>query len=354
MTNDEGGTPPYSLLARYLSGECDVAESASVKRWIAADPSHKTEIDRLASMWKAESPAEFDADGTVWGRISQGMSAPATRPDLSVESNLKTRRPASRDQRFTAHSRSSWLMRAAAAVLVIGGGALLRYGLPPQLRGRSDSSARIPMREIATRPGQRVELQLEDGTHVVLGPASQLRYASRFGDSRDVELTGEAYFEVAHDPSRPFAVHTARGVARDIGTTFGVVSYSDSRAMEVVVEDGSVAVASAVLSRGDLASVSDAGVLTVKRGVDVDAYLAWASGRLVFQNTPLRDAIAQFNRWYDADLRIGDSAMADYPVTATFSTESLSQAVTVIASALDAHVERDATTTTLYPRRHVR
>jgi transmembrane sensor len=134
--------------------------------------------------------------------------------------------------------------------------------------------------------------------------------------------------------------------------------------MEVAVEDGSVAVTTqtriarasgtAVLIRGDLASVSDAGVLTVKRGVDVDARLAWASGRLVFQNTPLRDALTQFNRWYDSDLRIGDSTIAEHPITAAFATESLSQAVAIMAAALDARVERDSTTITLYSRRHVR
>ncbi len=365
-------------LARYLSGESDAAESALVRAWIAADPSHRAELEALVACWQQPPVPEFDAGGAVWSRIAAQMGALASRPALSVD---RTHPPATRQSapsvdRWLPRMRVSGWMKAAAVLILVGGGAVaLRAGVLSRFGFASAPSiGSVRMQEIATRPGQRIDIALSDGSHVVLGPASRLRYPSKFIGDREIELSGEAYFEVAHDPDHRFAVHTARAVVRNIGTKFGVSAYADSRSMEVVVREGSVAVtprpapsaaatprqgtsgggsaasASAVLKHGDLARLGPDGALAVEHGVDVDAHLAWTSGRLVFDNTPLRDAVAQMNRWYDADIRIGDARIADYPITATFGVESLLQAIGIIAAATDVRVERDATTITLHRR----
>jgi ferric-dicitrate binding protein FerR (iron transport regulator) len=355
-----------SVLARYLSGESDAAESAVVRAWATADPSHQSELDALATYWNQAPVPEFDADGAVWARIATQMGAPASRPALSVH---HTHSPAIReseatDSRWLPSVRRSGWMKAAAVLVVVGGGAAaLRTGAGS---GPNPSVASVRMQHVATRPGQRVEISLSDGSQVVLGPASRMSYPSEFIGDREIELSGEAYFEVAHDPDRRFAVRTTRAVTRNIGTKFGVSAYEDSRSTRVVVREGSVAVTprhpsdaavasrrpapAAVLKHGDLARVGSDGALAVEHGVDVEAHLAWTSGRLVFTSTPLRDAIAQMNRWYDADIRIGDARIADYPVTATFGVESLSQAIGIIAAATDLRVERDAATITLLRR----
>ena len=353
MTPDDQGNPSQSLLARYLSGECDATELAIVRAWAAADPSHRAELDRLAAGWNPVPAPEYDANRAVWNRIASRLDEPHETSRTDSGAGEEPRR-----ESFSARRMFAW--KKAAAILVgISGATIAGFGAQSWLASRSSTRvAAAEMREIATRPGQRLEVDLTDGTHVVLGPASRFRYPSRFSNTRNVELLGEGYFDVAHDSDRPFAVETARGIARDIGTRFGVSAYAEDRSMQVVVEEGSVRVSSRsndaqgkVLVRGDLARVAESGALTVERGVNVDSHLAWASGRLVLKNMPLRAALVQINRWYDADVRIGDPRLADYPITATFATESLSQVVSIVAAALDARVERDAMVITLYPRR---
>jgi transmembrane sensor len=355
MSPNEPGTPNHSLLARYLSGECDATESAIVRAWIARDPSHQAELDHVAQAWNPAPAPEYDATRAVWARI-------ASRLDESPQSPRTDSRVMQINPRESLRGRRHFAWKNAAAVLiVIAGATTAGFAARSWLFSPGETRVAVEMREIATRPGQRLELDLTDGTHVVLGPASRFRYPIRFAKARNVELVGEAYFDVAHDDARPFAVETTRGIARDIGTRFGVSAYADDRSMQVVVEEGSVSVSSKsslaegkILVPGDLARVAENGSLTVERGVEVDSYLAWASGRLVLKNMPLRVALAQINRWYDADIRIGDSRIAEYPITATFATESLSQVVAIVAAAIDARVERDAMTITLYQRRNSR
>jgi ferric-dicitrate binding protein FerR (iron transport regulator) len=192
--------------------------------------------------------------------------------------------------------------------------------------------------------------------------ASRLRYARAFGDSaRDVYLDGDGYFQVAHDSLHPFAVHTSSSVVRDIGTTFGVRAYSQSAETEVVVSEGTVAFAvdssqGMVLQAGSLARLdrgSGRTVLTVTHGVDVTAYLGWTEGRLVFQDTPLHEVIAELRRWYDRDLlELADTSIGSRRLTASFTNESLPIVIDRIALSLDLREERHGQTVVLHPRHH--
>jgi transmembrane sensor len=139
-----------------------------------------------------------------------------------------------------------------------------------------------------------------------------------FGTRRDVYLDGEAFFDVVHDEARPFAGYAGGGVARDVGTKFNVRAYPETHGVEVVVMQGSVSlhrvpqagivpvtgveattvsdVDSVLLAAADFGRVSVTGRVTTRHGVDVAARLAWLDGRLVFKDTPLRDALADLSR----------------------------------------------------------
>jgi ferric-dicitrate binding protein FerR (iron transport regulator) len=174
-----------------------------------------------------------------------------------------------------------------------------------------------------------------------------------------VYVEGEAYFEVASDPRTPFVVHTAQAVARDRGTKFGIRAYPGASQVEVVVVEGAVdlratspdvaASDSLFLVAADLGRLDNAGRLSVEHGVDTATRLAWRTGRLVFRDTPLRDALPQLGRWYDADLQLGDSALAGYPLTASLKGEPLAKVLELIAAALNVRVERRGSAYVLYP-----
>jgi transmembrane sensor len=341
-------------LARYVSGQCTADEAAAIRRWIALDPSRLSLVAELEAAWRAASQAPYE-----WG-VDEGWrrfdAARRSRNRSSFRLIHGEKRPA---PALVIRDNGTPIWRIAAAVLVVVGASFAVYhAATPPARARMDANA---MTEVATLRGQRATLRLPDGTRVALGMASRLRYARAFGDSaRDVYLDGDGYFEVAHDSAHPFAVHTSTSVVRDIGTTFGVRAYGQSPETEVVVAEGEVAFAidsSPVrLKAGSLARLDRAGertVLTVTNGVDVKEYLAWTEGRLTFHDTPLREVIAELQRWYDRDLlQLADTAIGSRRLTASFTNESLPIVIDRIALSLDLREERHGQTVVLHPRHH--
>ncbi len=311
--------PLYLLLDRYLAGEASPAEARAVQEWLAADPEHAALLEdlRLIKRVTSERVPESSVDA-AWAKALQELKPRASRRiPLAV------------------------LAAAAVAIALIGGRAVLRRA--PQLR------------EVATAAAQRAVVRLRDGTQVTLAPKSRLRYAPDYGKAhRDVYLDGEAYFQVVRDERLPFRVHTAASLTEDLGTAFVITAYADQITTEVVVAEGRVALRRAlpdtlaaappalVLGARDLARLGASGVATLQRGVDVDRQLAWTTGVLAFDGTPLRDAVRTLGRWYDVEIRLGDSdsALAARRLTATFTNEPIDLVLKRIALTLGVRVER--------------
>jgi ferric-dicitrate binding protein FerR (iron transport regulator) len=198
---------------------------------------------------------------------------------------------------------------------------------------------------------------LPDGSSVMLGPESSLSYAGTYGSRvRAVELEGEAYFEVVHDEAKPFEVRAEYAVARDLGTRFIVRARSSRPAVDVVVAEGRVALGqvrgspsaalvpmtdSLLLDPGELGRLTAAGELTHRRGVALDPYFGWTQGRLVFDAASLADVIDELNRWYDADIRLADSAMSTLRLTATFRDQPVGEALLLIQASLGLALTED-------------
>jgi transmembrane sensor len=199
-----------------------------------------------------------------------------------------------------------------------------------------------------TEPGQRLTLTLPDGSRVLLSAASRLRVAGSFGArERAVELQGQAYFVVQPDARRPFLVRTAHGTAHELGTEFDVREYPQDSAVQVVVASGEVLLrghhgedASRTLRAHDRGVVGGDGQVTVVNDVQLESYLAWTEGRLVFDQTPLGEIMTELERWYDVELVMGDATLDAERVTITFAQQTADQALTELATVLDAHVVR--------------
>jgi transmembrane sensor len=103
---------------------------------------------------------------------------------------------------------------------------------------------------------------------------------------------------------------------------------------------GSPAHPSATLEAGDLAAITSDGRVRIQHGIAPEPYVAWSHGRLVFDDTPLAEVLAQISRWYDVDAPAADSIAARRRLTASYSTESLADILPLIAASLDLRVER--------------
>ncbi len=194
-----------------------------------------------------------------------------------------------------------------------------------------------------------------DGTQATLGPATTLRVlAERGTGARELALEGEALFTVVHDTRHPFRVHTARAVAEDIGTRFAMRSYATDTVARISVAEGRVAVRATgsggrmpdatsgegEVGAGEGATVSGLGAVRITTALDSTQAFAWAAGRLVFRDTPLRDVLPELARWYDLDVHVGDPAMGAVRLTGTFRDESSREALDAIALLLHAQYQR--------------
>jgi transmembrane sensor len=308
----------WELLFRYYGNECTPAERETFERWLAQDPAHRAIVD--AAVMAA-------------GRTLKKERATIRPPRVLVVHG----RPA---------PRKAWQLAAAAALLLAVGGTYIRkYSGSDGWPGSQTAPA---MQVARTAPGSRTELRLADGTRVMLGAASSLRYPRDFGSgARDVFLTGEGYFEVAHDASHPFRVHAGHATAEDVGTAFGVTAYAEDSTVRVVVAEGSVALGAstsaghqALLTRGQLGTLARGADTPDVRRVNVYSYLAWTHGRLAFDETPLPEVASQLGHWFGTHVTIADPSLRARTLTASFTTESLDDVLAALGPSLDVRFER--------------
>lgn len=335
-------------ISRYIFGECEPDEGRAVEHWIDTDPERRAVAESFRRIRDAAAATRVVDVEAAWMKVAAPRPAPATprRAHFRLDGALFP--DAGRARRRTW---LRWASAIAAVLLAVAGAVFLGRVVP-------GSPQPAVMREAATLRGERASFTLSDGTRVILGAESRLRFPRAFGrGGRGVFLDGEAYFDVARDATRPFAVHSAGAVTRVLGTRFGVRAYGGGEAVQVVVAEGRVAVApdsvrqGVVLLRGMLGLVAPDGRTVVRQQVDVDDYLGWIEGQLAFHDTPLPDVARRLARWYDLDVQIADSSLNELLLTATFEHEPVDDVLHVIASSLDVQYQRTGRSVRFLPKR---
>ncbi len=320
----------WALLERYLARDCTPEERARTERWIAEVPERRRLIELMG--------VALDEPERVIGAERRSTMLAALRREMAARRRPAAVRP---HPAFAAASRSRWggAWRAAAAVLIVAGAAL--GGRAYLSGGGNAATADAAVRTLATPRGQRASFHLPDGTLVILGPGSTLRQTAGFGHaSREVQLEGDAYFDVQHDVSRPFVVRAHGIVAQDLGTQFVVRADAENVQPAVIVRAGLVALRAAtdtapgqVIHPGQLGRLLVTGQAVVEP-TDTSAAFAWTEGSLVFANIPLRDALPQLARWYDLDFRLTDTALGAIRLSATLRAQPTDEALALLARSL--------------------
>jgi transmembrane sensor len=334
------------LLERYLSGHTSPQEADRVEAWLAEDPGRWAWVTaaREASASDDLHPrAVRQAKAEVWARIAAHIGEAdvlESQPETRARRNSPT---IPVRQRVLSHR-----LAAALVLLTVGG------GLAATMLSRWHSSPPALVRVVTTAAGERRELRLPDGTEVVLGVASTLRYPARLATHREIALEGEAYFDVVHDDRRPFVVRAGDLVAKDLGTRFTMRAYPGEPGGRVVVRQGKVAIralgmggAELVVAPGQIGRLGTNEVPTVEQA-DTATWFAWIEGRLVFDNTPLREALPELGRWFGLEFRLADTALGDVPLSGTFKLRPSAEVLDNLAASLGLRQRREGRTVTLY------
>jgi len=281
--------------ARARSGRMSGADHQDFDAWLQANPAHRKEYSLLEQLWDSTGQAGHE-------RLRALAGAP---PDAPGTHSGRGRR-----------AMLGWTLAGAGALAAAGLGVGLRWQGPASFE-----------QALATAHGQRRTAMLPDHSSIDLNTDSRavVRY---YADRREVELeAGEASFSVTADASRPFVVRAGRAAVRVTGTRFNVRRRED--ATEVAVSAGSVEVKTGgwafwrreTLGPGQALLATRDG-LTPAAAVDVAAVTAWREGRIVFNDTPLPEAVAELNRYAPFVIRLEGARLRQVRVAGTLNVDS--------------------------------
>ena len=233
------------------------------------------------------------------------------------------------------------VFQRVAAILIVP--LLLSFLAVVYLQSRSGAETgeqvaeNVGMAEIQCPLGVRTKFQLPDGTNGFLNSGSTLQYPVRFSGTRNVTVSGEAYFDVAHDSIHPFVVHTPNLNVNVLGTQFNVIAYEDGAKEEIILNEGSVKVDARNGAPLDVLEPNQKLVLNKEKmtfnttTVEASQYLGWTEGKLIFRNEGMQEVAERLGRWYNAEIRIEDEELLDHSFHATFVDEPLEEVLKFMA-----------------------
>jgi transmembrane sensor len=303
--------------------------------------------------WLAESldhAVAYQAISQTWSALKGAAQDPAI---------LSLRQETAR--RLTpTHSASRRPLRwAAAALLILFLGASLwilvpRAGFEFSPLAWLESESQTPMsRTYATKRGDRLSITLDDGSRITLNTATQLD-AVFSKKARTVRLVhGEALFEVAKDAFRPFVVQTDNHRFIAVGTAFDVHIETDQ--VKLTMLEGTVraehaesgATVRTTVTAGEQLIANSHAEDRIRR-IDPERETSWRRGQVIFDNTPLSEAVDELNRYSSTHIELADPKLADLRLSGTFATGGTSAFVEAIAAYFPIQIEHpDARTVTL-------
>ena len=328
------------MWGKYFSGSCTPEEKEAIHEWIALNPSNEEYARDLEKLWESLGEQKD---------VSEGRSAEMAW--AGVQSRIESRRPklaAARPPiaRPAKNPKRSSFIRAFAVILAIA--------LPIVILDWLQDKPAPEIVSYTSGIGERLTVQLNDGSIVYLSVDSELLVPATFSeDTREVMLTGEAYFDVQSDQTRPFIVQAASSNIQVLGTEFNVRAYEDELDIQLVVTEGQVSMNSVSHSKtegvyvaaGQKSVLKANGLIEVKPVDAIERLIGWRQGTLEFQEAPIERLIREVERWYNVKIILQDDALEEVNVTALFDLkgdDSFETILQVLNEVLDAEYERSS------------
>jgi hypothetical protein len=300
----------YLLRTGVLEEHLEASMNAESARLLAAPAVSPTKVKTIRRLryWYAAATVLILISATIFFITKTKTQVAIVTPVASIVNNDPA--PGSKKAILTlAGGETIFLNNGDRKVMSQGGTEVKDQGEVLQYKAGDKSGETILYNTVSTPRGGEYRLILADGTKVWLNAGTSLRYPTSFkGPQREVELTGEAYFEVTTNPSQPFVVKVQDGAAvKVLGTHFNIMSYKDEGFVKTTLAEGSVQLEKGFVKKVLLpgqGGVMPSGENTiVVNKADVDQDLAWKNGYFQFNKTDLQTILRQISRWYDLDIK---------------------------------------------------
>jgi len=334
---------PWELLEKYFNNSISDSEKVIMDNWIEENPEHRLLFDEITEMVNSGFlfPGTFNENASeVWNQLEKRLH----------------------HKRYIRMSVAK-LYRYAAVIIIplfITAGFFGFY-----FRNITAGDSAVTYTVVYSHGGQKTEVTLPDKSKVWLNANSSLTYASNFDKKhRSVFLSGEAFFDVTHDPDNLFVVNTPTALKVNVyGTTFNVKAYADEDVIETTLVKGKITIGGIAVkgsqseeieiepnqtfkyykSRTELAAntentepkgepsiksrnnTRDVPAVKIEPKVDVAPIVAWKEGRLMFHNETFESLAIKLERWYNVEINFEDPEIKSIRFSGTFEKENINQ-----------------------------
>jgi transmembrane sensor len=317
------------LLEKYLNNCCTAQEVEEVIRWMKQQ-SFFSESEMLGKAdWQ-----QFKEEDSIVSNEKLDTLLDKIHHKLNIEEP--------RTIQLRSNRLINWLSKVAAVILIPVLSSLF-YTISENSRLTNQiATVSVDSLEVIAPVGSRTVVELSDGSVVHLNYGSRIKYPQNFlGKTRGVILTGEGYFEVAHNPDKPFVVNTSRIDVKALGTVFNVNAYPENNdiattlvkgkvLIEEMKKDGNTETIKELIPGQHVTYEKNTGV--VKSSMDqVEKYIAWKDGKLVFDNEPIEQVAQRLSRIFNVEIQVDREV--EYKYTVTFVEEPLFQILELLSVA---------------------
>lgn len=321
------------LCIKKLTGNISSDEEQLLNKLAAESNEYKQEFERIKSLWERSAnykipgiPDVEDEWNVLYERVKDGMIRKGTRGSVFDEifPSIKSL--------FSPRWKPSF-STVLAIILLFAGIFIWNYEhrepkLITALTGNKETK----------------EVILSDGTVVELNSGSSIQYLEKFDSNiREVKLNGEAFFSVTKN-SAPFVVVTENAKVSVLGTKFDV--YTRGEKTQVIVKEGKVNLsqkesnAGVYLTRNQLSSVVKNYNPDSPKEVDADYALGWINGRLIFNQTPLKDIVDELQRYYDVNISVDENGLTGNTLSGSFNSRDVDSAMAMICLTMNLDYEK--------------
>jgi transmembrane sensor len=315
MTNDS----ILELMSRVLSGEATPGERAALEKALAEDPHLQGRYQLMQQFWNEHETVSPEAVESALQQALERLQLVQSTPMVTPAKSGLIRR--------------LWKRSLAAAVVLMMLGSIGYW----YFAGKNSMNAQASLLEKHNARGTKSTIVLPDGSTIWLNADSKIKYPTSFaGRLREVYLSGEAFFDVAKDPQKPFVIHLSKGTVKVLGTSFNIRAYDNEKLIETSVSTGRVAfipARSTTLQQPDTIYITPNNKVRYSLNNDqvnleptaAAEDKAWTEGKLIFKALTLEEIATALERNFGKKAVFVDEAPKHYRLTGTFENNSLEE-----------------------------